>query len=115
MSKIVGYYYGHKIEHDTRTGEDRYADTGKLVSNVKRPCPRCGKIAGKDDIDPCFGKLPGVKFACCGHGIEDGYIAFENGISIYFKLVDVHVDTHKNNVLCSKSMITGKESNIKYK
>jgi len=26
--------------------------------------------------------LPGVKFACCGHGIHEGYIFFENGVHI---------------------------------
>jgi len=35
------------------------------------------------DPDPCLGYLPGVVFACCGHGNkQDMYIAFENGVVI---------------------------------
>jgi len=32
--------------------------------------------------DPCLGCLPGVAFACCGHGDREMYIAFENGVTI---------------------------------
>jgi hypothetical protein len=39
-----------------------------------------------DDVgtpDPCLGVLPGVSYACCGHGVaEKTYIAFENGVVI---------------------------------
>lgn len=31
--------------------------------------------------DPCLGMLPGVKYACCGHG-DEGYISFDNGVII---------------------------------
>jgi hypothetical protein len=34
--------------------------------------------------DPCIAGLPGVKYACCGHGASEGYIFFENGIAIRF-------------------------------
>jgi len=38
--------------------------------------------------DPCLGVLPGVIFACCGHGKKDyGYVAFENGATIRFDLI----------------------------
>jgi hypothetical protein len=32
--------------------------------------------------DPCIENLPGVLYACCGHGVEPGYISFENGVII---------------------------------
>lgn len=33
--------------------------------------------------DPCLGRLPGVKYACCGHGDwEKAYVLFENGVSV---------------------------------
>lgn len=60
------------------------------------PCPKCGKnfIKNDDDtggwIDPCLGKLPGVKAACCGHGVENGYVYFENGPTIYFDLKEIY-------------------------
>lgn len=41
--------------------------------------------------DPCLGELPGVDFACCGHGGEPGttstgagYIKFSNGVVLRF-------------------------------
>jgi hypothetical protein len=40
-----------------------------------------GEIVGPD---PCLGKLPGVVAACCGHGEDEGYIWFENGLCIRF-------------------------------
>lgn len=43
-------------------------------------CPECKLARGADRRDPCLGTLPGVSFACCGHGGRShGYIAFENG------------------------------------
>lgn len=54
-------------------------------------CPHCKQRRGKDYIDPCLGKLPGVRSACCGHGGRgnghdsyDGYVEFENGTVIRF-------------------------------
>lgn len=52
-------------------------------------CPFCGLIREKDfRPDPCLGELPGVEFACCGHGgmvkEERGYIAFSNGVVLRF-------------------------------
>jgi len=35
--------------------------------------------------DPCIKNLPGVMNACCGHGVEDGYIQFEDGRVIHGK------------------------------
>lgn len=36
----------------------------------------------KEGYDACLGRLPGVVAACCGHGVDDGYILFENGVNI---------------------------------
>ena len=56
-------------------------------------CPVCKLARGKDGYDPCLGNLPGVKFACCGHGGSrqcNPYIYFENGVrlDITFNSVD---------------------------
>lgn len=56
-------------------------------SKVGWVCPACKMERGKDYHDPCLGKLPGVRDACCGHaGMGDtlGYIHFENGTVIRF-------------------------------
>lgn len=52
-------------------------------------CPMCGLRKTKDGHDPCIPNLPGVKFACCGHGIRSGYIYFENGCIIDFIPIEV--------------------------
>ncbi len=61
-------------------------------------CPECHLTRGPDCCDPCIGKLPGVLFACCGHGGKTkanggGYIYFENGVTIRFeRLTQVQYD-----------------------
>lgn len=54
-----------------------------ISDSYPEPCPRCGHIKQSiNEPDGCLGRLPGVKFACCGHGKRPGYILFENGVSI---------------------------------
>ena len=48
----------------------------------RRACENCGKRRTKDGHDPCIANLPGVLFACCGHGRRDGYVHFENGMTL---------------------------------
>jgi hypothetical protein len=49
----------------------------------ERRCNDCGMTVTRGQPDPCFGgPLPGVRFACCGHGEDYGYIAFENGVVV---------------------------------
>lgn len=63
-------------------------------------CDNCGLKVTKDlktdkggYADPCLGILPGVKYACCGHGDRGGgYVFFKNGVTIRFdELVDVEL------------------------
>lgn len=38
-------------------------------------CEYCNKeYKPGDKPDPCLGRLPGINYACCGHGKDDGYI-----------------------------------------
>lgn len=63
-----------------------YFDNNKNVElDEKRPCKKCNKY-NIGEYDNCIGKLPGVIFACCGHG-QEGYITFENGITIRFNAI----------------------------
>lgn len=57
-----------------------WADNGRAAI-YDRPCIKCGLKAVNDKApDPCIGYLKGVKFACCGHGIEgQAYVAFADG------------------------------------
>ncbi len=75
----VSYERGHEVLFNIDTvGKGIYADTGEEVT-LNRPCKRCGKEPTPEGHDACLGELPGVKFACCGHG-KEGYIRFENDI-----------------------------------
>jgi hypothetical protein len=53
-----------------------------LARPSARPCPKCGRHQTGDGHDPCIANLPGVRAACCGHGVQPGYVAFENGTVI---------------------------------
>lgn len=51
---------------------------------TERVCRQCQEVVVPDQPDPCFGMLPGVDFACCGHGDGEGYVIFANGTHIRF-------------------------------
>lgn len=58
----------------------RYEDTGAPYDrDCPPPCIRCGKHPTPEGHDACLGQLPGVKYACCGHGVEHGYIIYNDG------------------------------------
>jgi hypothetical protein len=65
---------GRYIEfHD---GKWYFSDTQEEI-NGKVKCNHCGMEMKDDEYDSCLGKLPGVKYACCGHGeISECYIQF---------------------------------------
>lgn len=75
--RIVAYSYdrGHKIIWLLDKEIWIYEDTKKQISG-RRPCIRCGKSPTKEGHDACLGKLESVKNACCGHGVEKGYVQY---------------------------------------
>lgn len=80
-----GYIRGYEIKFDPDKRAWIFVDTGaKIKQDGKeyRPCKKCGQPPTKEEHDFCIKNLPGVINACCGHGVEDGYIQFENGIII---------------------------------
>lgn len=63
-----------------------WEDTGEPAAGwggPERPCPFCGLTADPaDDVgggDPCLGLLRGVESACCGHGVDEGWIGSNDG------------------------------------
>ncbi|KKN88350.1 hypothetical protein LCGC14_0249130 [marine sediment metagenome] len=54
-------------------GKWLYEDTREVVNN-RRICKRCGRRPTTEGYDPCLGKLRGVSSACCGHGIQEGFV-----------------------------------------
>ena len=61
----------------------RYVDNDKPIKedSEDRKCPKCNKVKTAEGHDPCIANLPGVKFACCGHGLDSNsaYIVFNDG------------------------------------
>lgn len=47
-----------------------------------RPCPKCNELPTMEGCDACLGYIPGVYAACCGHGIEEGNIVYEDGLRV---------------------------------
>ena len=64
-------------------GEWRWFDTLAPTSQEvnEHPCPRCGRPPREDGHDACLGHIHGAVGACCGHGIERGYVTWsDNGV-----------------------------------
>lgn len=68
---------GHLIEYVN--GEWIYSDNNEPVSN-ERPCIKCSKPPTPEGYDPCLGYVKDAVNACCGHGVEKGYIDYGNGV-----------------------------------
>lgn len=64
--------------------EDGYTRAGN--------CRLCKMQRTDEDHDPCIANLPGVLYACCGHGIEPAYIKFEDGRVLRFTPLEMDLD-----------------------
>lgn len=71
---ITGTSRGHKIIYENNQWV--YLDTREPVDN-KRPCLKCGKIPTVEGYDACLGFIPGIKSACCGHGVSEKIMIYE--------------------------------------
>ena len=79
---------GYKAYYVENPPSLKWYDNDINVNTEVRPCKLCNKFNikdGENEYDACLEKLPGVKYACCGHGLTCGYILFENGIRITTK------------------------------
>jgi len=74
---------GHEIE--AIEGEWRFVDTGEPTVGSNRPCGHCGEHATAEGHDACLGTLPGVRNACCGHGVVgDAFVQMQGQDAINF-------------------------------
>jgi hypothetical protein len=48
------------------------------VVKQREVCLHCGESRPKNGHDPCIADLPGVHFACCGHGGGAAFTGREN-------------------------------------
>lgn len=75
------YLLGHLVFRRNTISQGEgwyYEDYTKAEGENIRPCKKCGKQPTAEGHDSCIANLPGVKNACCGHGIHDAYIQFED-------------------------------------
>jgi hypothetical protein len=64
-------------------------------------CPVCHQARTAEGYDPCIPNLPGVKYACCGHGGKGqcgGYLYFENGVCIDIIVTSILYDDDRSNI-----------------
>lgn len=45
-------------------------EDGTSPNEAIRPCPKCNLCPTDKGHDACIADLPGVAFACCGHGVS---------------------------------------------
>ena len=51
-----------------------YSDNKMPIGNEVRICKRCGKMPTPEGYDACLGYIPNAVSACCGHGVERGFV-----------------------------------------
>ena len=85
MKDFCSHVHGHEVYWDDEKKEWYYTDDNEKFSENYRPCPKCNQLPSKDGHDSCIANLPGIKFACCGHGMltGQGYLSFNDGKTIY--------------------------------
>ena len=99
---ISSFFRGHKIRWDKYAAWWYFDESNKMIPTIAEydarigrwslcydlsapiPCKKCGHIPTVDGHDGCLGTLPGVKYACCGHGIQDSYVLWQDGITNRF-------------------------------
>jgi hypothetical protein len=62
----------------------RWACDGRFVPRQSEPggdrdCALCGLAPTPDGYDACIGRVVGAKAACCGHGVAEPYVMWEDG------------------------------------
>lgn len=67
---------GHEIIR--QDDEWVYADTGESIG-IPRACKFCKCFPTPEGHDACLGHIPGAVHACCGHGVEPGWVIHEDG------------------------------------
>jgi hypothetical protein len=76
---VKSYYRGHPIYFTQDTQEWLYLDDN-TSADIERPCVICHKFATLEGYDPCLGHIESAKSACCGHGVHQGYVVYDDKI-----------------------------------
>jgi hypothetical protein len=77
--EVNSYIYGSPVYFDDNAQTWHYMDGQPIPTNHAecRPCPRCNKPPTTEGHDACLGTIPGALNACCGHGVQEGYVQWE--------------------------------------
>lgn len=54
-----------------------YSDTLEPIENNERPCKKCKCMPTPEGYDACLGYIENAIHACCGHGIDHGYVIYK--------------------------------------
>lgn len=74
---------GHNIYYDKVNSCWKYEDNNEIFDkNNERLCKKCGNKSTDKGHDSCLGHLGIIINACCGHGINEGYLQFDCGTTI---------------------------------
>lgn len=86
MTKITSHEYGNLTYTNDNGKHWYYCNDNTLAISCEKPyimnfrsCPKCGKMPTKEGYDPCLGHIEGAVNACCGHGLSEGFIIYEDG------------------------------------
>ena len=83
MSYSESHQYSNGNLIICRGDKCKVASTGeKFTDEVEKNliCPKCNHKQTAEGHDHCIQNTPGIKYACCGHGIKNqAYISFEDG------------------------------------
>lgn len=84
----TGHLVGHLLFYDWDKQTWRYSDDGSIADH-NRPCIRCGHLPTPEGYDACLGKIPGARAACCGHGVQRGYVMYHQNkyLNIIFRKI----------------------------
>jgi hypothetical protein len=69
---ITSYSNGNKIKYIN----NQWIYEDDVSIEEIRICPKCKKYPTLEGYDGCLGHILGAKAACCGHGVEEGFILY---------------------------------------
>ncbi len=86
MSAFVFPMRNHRRGHPLVLFADRrwrWAESGRFMSRLAHPagdrdCAACGLPPTPEGYDACIGHVPGAVAACCGHGVVEPYVLWED-------------------------------------
>ena len=78
---VHGFVFGHPAYQDVKgDGLWKWSDTNRPIEKpINRECKRCKMKVSDSGHDPCIANLSDIEYACCGHGVNPGYISYSSG------------------------------------